>query len=98
MSRADHFYGAGNPDVMFGDHATTSVPWPKAITRKDRFGYDETKVGHALRNPEAHIAHLDPRTLTANQSGPQRAAVSHYQTGTTDTFAQHHVEGNRTPV
>lgn len=94
MSRADDFYGKGNPDAIFHGAPLAVAPWPRAGRRKDRKDFEESKVKHALEHPEQYATtKMDPRTLHSTQPHIVRAAVQHYTGSHSDTY-----ESSNTPT
>ena len=100
FERVHKAWGTGDPGAVFGESPTSPAPWPRAARRKSQKPYDESRVHHALSEPE--FRDVDPTQLHSTQPSITRQGVDYYmgdeyeQTGT--TFADQGDAGNRFPM
>lgn len=97
----ERLWGCDDPDQLFGVHARTPAPWPRAPRRKDRPAVDLDAVAVLVRSLVA-LRDVDPRGLWSSQPWVLREHVGYYRTGrwerTGETAADRFSEHNQFPI
>jgi hypothetical protein len=97
----ERLWGCDDPDRLFGVHARTPAPWPRAPRRRDRPAVDLDAVAALVRSPVA-LRDVDPRALWSSQPWVLREHVSYYRTGrwerTGETSADRFSAHNQFPI
>lgn len=89
--------------AVFADHADVVLPWRGAGRLRHRQPYDRALVAAVIGGRAGELVEIDPRVLTATQSGATRAGVDYYLNQRTYedtgwTYADRHHPGNRIPI
>ena len=99
---AHRLHGAGDAAALFRGRPQEMAPWPKAGRQKGQPAFDKERVHAAIRNPQAHMREMDPRSLHASQTWVTQAGVSYYMGNeyreTGKTFRDMDQASNRWPI